>query len=341
MYSLLFKRIREADADPSLVEGYLGKLRESTLAHKVAGIALEVYEGRKPISELQDVLKEIDAPNPLEEEQKFVTSDLRELYDQHAAKPGLRWRLLSLNLSLGSLRKGDFGFLFARPETGKTTFLASEITHMATQLSGEDGPILWFNNEEQGTKVMRRIYCAALGITERELFADIEGNRQKYKELVKDKILLIDEASISKSFVEKIMEQYKPSLAIFDQGDKITGFDADREDLVHGKNYQWQRELAKTYCPIVGVCQADGTGEGVKWLTMKHVANAKTAKQAEADWILGIGRSNDEGMEYIRYLHASKNKLSGDLDSDPAMRHLRTEVIIKPDIARYMDVNYD
>lgn len=341
MYSLLFKRIREADADPSLVESYLGKLRESILAHKVAGIALDVYEGRKPISELQDVLKEIDAPNPLSEEHKFVTSDLRELYDQHAAKQGLRWRLSSLNLSLGSLRKGDFGFLFARPETGKTTFLASEITHMAGQLSEEDGPILWFNNEEQGTKVMRRIYCAALGVTERELFADIDGNRQKYKELINDKILLIDEASISKSFVEKVMEQYKPSLAIFDQGDKITGFDADRDDLMHGRNYQWQRELAKTYCPIIGVCQADGTGEGVKWLTMKHVANAKTAKQAEADWILGIGRSNDEGMEYIRYLHASKNKLSGDLDSDPAMRHLRTEVIIKPDIARYMDVNYD
>ena len=65
----------------------------------------------------------------------------RELYNETIATPGLRWRLGSLNRMLGSLRKGDFGFIFARPETGKTTFLASEVTNFATQL---EQPILWF-----------------------------------------------------------------------------------------------------------------------------------------------------------------------------------------------------
>jgi hypothetical protein len=45
------------------------------------------------------------------------------------------------------------------------------------------------------------------------------------------------------------------------------------------------------------ICQADGTGEGQKWLTMSNVANAKTSKQAEADWILGIGKVNDPGYD--------------------------------------------
>ena len=85
----------------------------------------------------------------------------------------------------------------------------------------------------------------------------------------------------------KLCSKYNPSLLVVDQIDKITGFDNDREDLRLGSIYQWFRELAKDYCPVVGICQADGTGEGVKWLTMGHVANAKTAKQAEARRIRG------------------------------------------------------
>jgi len=128
-------------------------------------------------------------------------------------------------------------------------------------------------------------------------------------------------------------------LIIFDQIDKITGFEADREDLKLGAMYQWARELAKEFdCPIIAVCQADGTGEGQKWLTMGNVANAKTAKQAEADWIVGIGKVPDTGYEAVRYLHASKNKLAGDEDSDPSLRHGKCEVLIKADIARYDDI---
>ena len=71
---------------------------------------------------------------------------------------------------------------------------------------------------------------------------------------------------------------------------------------------------------------------------MGNVANAKTAKQAEADWIVGIGKIPDTGYENVRYLHASKNKLSGDEDSLPDQRHGKREVIIKPSIARYEDI---
>ena len=72
---------------------------------------------------------------------------------------------------------------------------------------------------------------------------------------------------------------------------------------------------------------------------MENVANAKTAKQAEADWILGIGASHADGFEYVRHLHASKNKLPGDEDSDPLMRHGKIDCIIEPEIARYSDYN--
>jgi hypothetical protein len=71
---------------------------------------------------------------------------------------------------------------------------------------------------------------------------------------------------------------------------------------------------------------------------MAHVAEAKTSKQAEADWILGIGRSNESGVEAIRYFNISKNKLLGDENTDPNQRHGRYEVYIRPEIARYEDL---
>jgi hypothetical protein len=323
------------------------KLVQRIIANKqlndISLAAHDAKEGRKTLEDVNALLEQFRALQETQEEEKeedfFVSDDLVFLVDTTFKKPGLRWRLKTLNQMLGSLRKGDFGFVFARPETGKTTFLASETTFMAEQLKEEDGPILWFNNEEQSEKPMLRCIQASTGCTLPQLYSDLDGYNKKYHELTKGKLKIIKDVSIiHRSFVEKLCRRYKPSLIIFDQIDKIVGFDADREDLKLGAIYQWARELAKQYAPVIAVCQADGTGEGVKWLTMSNVANAKTSKQAEADWIVGIGKSNDPGYDSIRYLHASKNKLLGDEDTIPDQRHGRREVLMDQQTARYKDI---
>jgi hypothetical protein len=177
-----------------------------------------------------------------------------------------------------------------------------------------------------------------LGCSLTELFSDIEGNRKRYLELGGANIKIYDSASIHRKQVDQIVRELEPSLIIFDQLDKIKGFTDDREDLRLGSIYIWARELAKQYCPAIAVCQADASGEGKRWLTMENVANAKTAKQAEADWILGIGKTHDVKEEYIRHLHLCKNKLTGDPDSDPNERHGRNSVRILPEVARYGDI---
>jgi replicative DNA helicase len=260
---------------------------------------------------------------------------LEELYQNQVAAGGLRWRLEWLNKSLGSLRKGDFGFIFARPETGKTTFLASEVTKFAEQV---DRPILWCNNEEGGSKVMLRCYQAMLGITHEEFRDHRHTKMSEFMERGGRFIHIYDDASMTSRSIEALCKQLNPSLIIFDQLDKVKGFPEDRDDLKLGAIYQWARELAKQYAPVIGVTQADGSGEGTKWLHMGNVANAKTAKQAEADFILGIGKSNEEGLGDIRFLNISKNKLTGDADSEPALRHGKGEVIIRAEIARYEDL---
>jgi hypothetical protein len=337
VYTKIFQQIRNLVITDVLISDTLKQLKQRQEAFDLSTLAYEVSQGSRSFMELITMAHSIEHEEELDkvDQSVFTTDNLEELYEGSVNQQGLRWRLGTLNRMLGSLRMGDFGFIFARPETGKTTFLASEISFFATQT---DRPIIWFNNEEQGSKVMLRIYQATLGITLEELFKDIEGNKRKYHELTRGNIKIYDSGSISRNDVEKLCYQLNPACIIFDQLDKIKGFSNDRDDLKLGFIYQWARELAKQYCPVIGVSQADGTGEGKKWLTMDNVSGAKTSKQAEADFILGIGKTHDEGMEMIRHLHLSKNKLVGDRDTENELRHGRMDVIIRPEIARYLDI---
>lgn len=315
---------------------------ENKLLKEISLAAYDVTEGRVNKESLLKLIQQLqEAPSiEAQEEFNFISDDIETLLNETYRQQGLRWRLGTLNKMLGSLRGGDFGFIFARPETGKTTFLASETTFMAQQLKEEDGPIIWLNNEEKGAKVKIRCYQAALGATLASINSNPAGARNAYLKATHGKHMLFDpKGAIHRTTVEKICRKYKPSLLIFDQIDKIVGFEADREDLKLGAMYQWARELAKEFnCAIIGVCQADGSGENQKWLNMNNVSSAKTSKQAEADWILGIGKIHDAGYENLRFFNASKNKLSGDEDTDPTLRHGRKECIIRADVARYEDL---
>ena len=111
----------------------------------------------------------------------------------------------------------------------------------------------------------------------------------------------------------------------------------DRHDLQLKALYQWAREIAKMHAPVIAVSQAGGTGENKLWLTMDDVDSSKTAKQGEADWILGIGKESDNTSN-MRFLNISKNKLLGDGDTLPDLRHGNAQVLIKPQIARYEQI---
>lgn len=335
VYSNLFNQIRGIVVDDSLIEEILLSMKQRQQAFALSEQAYLVSQGKAKYGDLMESVSTLDKPEILDTKDQFVTSDLGELYERAVKSVGLRWRLNTLNRMLGSLRKGDFGFIFARPESGKTTFLASEISQFAQQTIH---PILWFNNEEQGSKVMLRIYQATLGLTLTELFSDLNKHKRDYYDRTGDRIKLYDQGNISRSDVERLAKQLQPSCIVFDQIDKIRGFVNDREDLRLGAIYVWARQLAKDYCPVIGVCQASGAGEGKKWLTMSDVSNAITSKQAEADFIIGIGKSHDEGLEFVRHINISKNKLFGDSDTEPTLRHGKMDILIQPEIARYKDI---
>jgi replicative DNA helicase len=339
IFSPLLQRISEVQADAKAIQQYLCVLEQRTLASELAYASLDFAEGRKTyevVQQLTERLLKASVDVNLEKniEDYFEDDDIDKIYNNAVASPGLQWRLASLRRSLGPLRRGDFGFIFARPETGKTTFLASEVTWMAMQA---DRPILWVNNEEQNDKVLMRCYEASLGAPLEKIISNREKARGVYNERTGRRIKVVrPDVAADRKGIEFLCRALKPALIVVDQLDKVRGFAADREDLLLGAIYQWARELAKEFAPVIGVSQADGSGEGVKYLNMGNVANAKTAKQAEADWILGIGVTYDDHPN-IRGFSICKNKLVGGEETVPSKRHAKWDVILEAEIGRYTD----
>lgn len=331
--SQLLKSIAEVDESAIILDDLLQTVTQRKQAYDLALAALEVSEGRREFNDLVTQSKLLDEQAHAVEdvEDMFITTDLVELAARRKDIPGLEWRLPSMNVMFGPIRQGNFGMIVARSNVGKTSFLASEVSHFATQT---DRPILWFNLEQEGHEVSQRLIQSALDLTLVELYANPVANRDKYNELCGRRIKIYDDAGTHKRQVEQLAEQLKPGLIIFDTLDKIRGFTEDREDLRLGSIYIWAREIAKKYCPVFTVCQASATAEGKKWLTADDVSNAKTSKIAECDFVLGIGKSHEVSMDHVRYLHSIKNKLP---DAVPEYRHGRFEVVLNQETGRYSE----
>ena len=322
-------------SNKELIISLLEEHRRRSLAGDVAKMALDVEDGRNSVDDLLELFSKFEHQEIEIDQAVPVTMSLKDLYNTQVDTPGLRWRLKFLNQSLGSLRKGDFGFIFARPETGKTTFLASEVTHMARQTTGD---VLWFCNEEQGNKVGIRTFQAALGVQTDALWNDIDRYQAVYDTMLADRVKIFNfEDSSNAKRIEQILKEHNPALIIFDQLDKVKGFKAERKDLELAAGYQWAREIAKQYAPVIGVSQASGEAEGKLWLSMDMIDGSKTGKAAEADWILGIGKDSDNTSR-SRYISICKNKLIGDKDTLPDLRHGSNQVLIRPEVARYEDI---
>jgi hypothetical protein len=197
----------------------------------------------------------------------------------------------------------------------------SEVTHMAEQT---DKPVLIFFNEEQGKDVIHRMYNAITGLTYLEIINNPKAAREVWEEKFGDRIKFInDPTKVNKTSIEKFVAKHNPALIIIDNMDKVKGFSADRKDLLLHEIYKWGRDLAKTYCPVITVGQADATGKNSKVIDDSQMADSKTAKPSEMDFIIGIGREDKEGYENMRYITVSKNKLRGDANTQEEMRHMR------------------
>ena len=325
----------------SVAEDVIKSFVARDFGERIGDVGMRVAEGGDKSVKLEDIPPMIDKyydeiGKAAELDSMFVTDDLSEIAEKLAIGTGLTWRLPELNAALGPLRKGDFLIVSARPDSGKTTFLASEGTAMAEQLADTDQRLVWFNNEEDGKKVKWRIYQAALGITSDDMNADITAAIEMYSEMMggKDRIKVLDNKRLHVSDMEEVLKHTKAGVIVIDQLWKVQGFERDSVSEVdrQTKLFAWAREMASMYAPVITVHQADGSAEGQLWIEMNQLYGSKTGIQGEADAIVTLGKSHESGYEMTRGLYVPKNKMFGE---DPTLRNGKFEVIIKPEVARF------
>ncbi len=326
--------------EDEVLENVLRNFIRKDYATQILHKCTDVLQDKATIEDVHAIIQEHDREmgSAVSDDDLFVKPDLSYIVDA-TKHGGLKWRLNELNLALGPLRQGDFIILAARPETGKTTFVASEISNFLKQIDGTR-PVMWINNEERSIKVMSRVIQSCFGVPWETLEGDIPHYEKAFNTMHNGNMLKILDDDTGMNAVKKLtglFELHNPCLIVFDQLDKVAGFTrSEREDLRLGSLYQWARELAKKYGPVIAVSQASESAEHATYITMDMLRGSKTDKAGEADAIITIGKpALDDPDQYKRYLHFPKNKLAGDTGSMETYRHAKFEVKIVPELARY------
>ena len=218
---------------------------------------------------------------------------------------------------------------------GKTSFLASELTHMATQLTGDQW-IAWLNTEGSWEQIIPRIYCAALDCTAADLRKFTDSAQKKYVDMMggcKNRIRVLNFQRKSTKDVEDLIKRNPPSLIVFDLLDGLRGFE---KYMGEGGNvterysqlYQWAREIATSYCPVLAISQLNGDGNNEPYPTITNLRGSRVDKQAAATFQLIIGSL--EGNNTERYLSMPKNKISTN-------KGWRSQVSFNPTRCRFED----
>jgi len=315
------------EADPALERGILGRLVQAEAANNVAtllekwnaGAEIELYSALR--SEVEALELALEKKGELPE----VEEDIDDILKEDMVDGGLHWRLECLNFCMRPLRGGDFVILAARPDKGKSSFIASEVTYMGPQFDtyygqGHERSAVILCNEGPGKRIMQRVYQAALGATVPELIDKSQRGvlKDEYTEAVGslNRIRVMNIHDMFNYDVEGILKRTRPGLVVMDMidGIKFGGHVANggmRKDEILEAQYAWARLMAVKYdCPIIATSQISADGDGLSFPTLSMLANSKTGKQGTADAIITVGALNDPNFDGSRFIGLTKNKLS-------------------------------
>ena len=324
------------DVSVDLEAGLMERLIAADTAAKVTSL-LEKWNNGDELDlykELRNSVENFEKQVDRKVKNPQVLDPIEDLLKAEENDTGLHWRLPCLNRHIKPLRGGDFVIVAARPDKGKTTFCASELTHMAAQLDtvypGENRSVLWFNNEGPGKKIVMRNFQAALNATTEDLVKlsnePSDVGFEKYKTKVRQEyaralggrpgaLRVFDIHDLWNHEVEDIMKAHNPGVVLFDMVDNIkfggeTNNNGQRTDQLLEAMYQWARLMGvKHDCAVIATSQISADGDGASYPTLPQLKDSKTGKQGAADVIITLGALNDPVLENSRYIGTTKNKL--------------------------------
>lgn len=290
-------------------------IRDLWMRHRariISELSVNIFLGKETnFGELKRLI-ESTAEDSLGEKTTYTEVDmgLEELLDSLTLEPDFPFDWEPLSGYVSGLDRGHFGIIFARPETGKTTF----VSFLAKKFLEQGLTVAVWGNEEPAVRTKLRIIQSYFKATRKELS---EG-RTKYSEVwgtqVADRLYVLDCVGTTIQEIDDWCKINKPDIVFIDQLDKVKiAGKYNRGDEKLKEIYLQAREIAKrNKCLVWGVSQASAEAESMMHVEYQYLDNSKTGKAGEADLIIGIGRTGDRSPENTkRYICVSKNKQNG------------------------------
>lgn len=305
-----------AAIEPDMVPSVLADIGRSQSGNEIATLALRLAEGdQSAISEIQTKAAALDSIRP-SNIQEPTTLSLQEIVDEQRNQGALLFNIAALHQQIpAGMNKGQFGCAFAVPNAGKTALVLT-LSVAPGGYCDQGFKVLIAGNEEVTKFTVARAYRAAYGLTKEECEADLEGISQRFQDDYGDKLFIHEATDWTFDTIEEHIEYHGVDAVFIDQLDKVQfsgNYGGAHEKL--GAIYQRAREVAKKHnVLLIGIGQANNEAQHKTVITYDMMANSRTSKAAEADFILGVGKKllqMNQGDDPTRYLTVSKNKLNG------------------------------
>ena len=320
-------------ANTELLVSYVRSLNHQLLGQQIASLGMSFAKGSTgSIDEVTELLNKYNnLEDFLDEFGEETTQDIDKLLEESSNTNRLKFNLESLARNVYGIGRGEFGAIFALPETGKSAF-ALHLCFGENGFAQQGNKVLYLGNEERTSRMMLRAISCYTGMTRDELELNVEEAREKFNEISANVIMKdIQDWTLPK--IEKYINKIEPAVVVLDQGDKVTvhgQYSASHERL--RELFKSLRELAKrTNVALLTVSQASADARGRTRLTAMDMEGSKIGKSAETDLIIGIAKAandnEDNEEDTTRFITVSKNKISG--------WHGTIVVNINPELSQY------
>lgn len=224
----------------------------------------------------------------------------------------------SLNNRLaGGCMRGHHIIIFARPEMGKTSFLAN----LTNGFLKQGHKVLYIGNEDPIADVRRRFLGRVIEWPRDRINNDKIGAHEIAEHTTNWANLgTVQLAPGTPREIESLVQRYKPDVLMIDQLRNINVYGNKSDGVVQHLEAAAKavRQIGiRNQCLVVSVTQAGVSADGKAILDMSDVDSSKTGIPAQADVMIGLGATTDDEAAGRRVLSLPKNKRSGRHDFFP------------------------
>lgn len=316
-YMAFIDGMDEVDVAPEICTSLVKELYKQYMMEDAQNLLAAANSDESKGKAALDILNKLYSDVILPEEEEYDSVEFSTEYFKEVVANRYRWVFHHPHLKEYTRGIGDSVFVVVggTPNTGKTHFCISSVFQPGGFIT-QGAKVLYFANEEKGAITALRGMASFSGVDKKDLEDTDNGKLTSVLEKFKPyagKTRIITEKYMDLVELERIIAKEAPDIVVVDMADKVNvSGDFAREDQQLGHLYLKLRDFAKIYsCAVIATSQASAEAEGKKFWTADTLKGSKTAKSAEGDLIITLGKENKEVDDHIRYANIVKNKLSG------------------------------